>query len=131
MRVRSLTRSFQTHIELPCHLSHAQLIERSKQCHKGGHARQTEPGGLVVRRGDGKIEKCAGLVPHAAVIAGAHAEAVVTRRNIAIVRLPAIAGVLPVALPAFQLVAEEYLLLRDETERRIFDLQIAHQRGQR
>src|SRR6267142_123896 len=122
---------FQTDVESPCQLPQPQLVKRTEQGQKGGDARQTEPAGLIVRWSDGKIQERAGLVPDSAVIAGTHAKAVVAWRNIAVVRLPAIAGVLPIAIPAFQLVAEKYLFLRDEAERRIVDLQIAHQRGQR
>ena len=56
-----------------------------------------------------KSQERAGFVPHAAVIAGDHAEAVVARREIGVERLPAIAGVLPVAILAFQLVREKRL----------------------
>ena len=90
-----------------------------------------EPGGLVVGRSDGEIQECAGLVPHAAVIASHHAEAVVAGRKIVIEGLPAIAGVLPIAIPAFQLVAKKHLLRRDEAERRVVDLQIADSGGRR
>jgi hypothetical protein len=41
-------------------------------------------GSVLIRRLDGEIERVAGLVPNAAVIAGHHAEAVVARRKIAI-----------------------------------------------
>ena len=38
-------------------------IEATEQGHEGGHAEQTEPKGLVVSRGDGKVQGRAGLVP--------------------------------------------------------------------
>src|SRR5215469_3810984 len=79
--------SFQALSHLRSHLPQAQLIERPEHCKKRSHARQTEPPGLVVRWGNGEIQKCAGLVPHAAVIASHHAEAVVARREVAIKRL--------------------------------------------
>ena len=107
-----------------------QPIEAPEQRQKRGHARHMEPDGLVVRRGDGKIERCAGLVPHPAVIAGRDAEAVVARRKIVVERLPAVANVLPIADPAFQLVAKQDLFRRDQAERGVVDLQIADQRGQ-
>ncbi len=86
--------------------------------------------GLVVSGRNREVQGRAFLVPHAAVVAGDHAKAILARRKIGVERLPAIAGVLPVAIHAFQLVAKEILLRSDETERCIVDLQIAHQRWQ-
>src|SRR6266852_9192069 len=100
---------FQAHIELPRQLLQPQLIERSEQCQKGGHARQAEPRGLVVRRSYGKIKERAGLVPYATVIASAHAEPVVAGREIRIERLPASANILPALIHPFQLVAKTNL----------------------
>src|SRR5580704_13429432 len=105
-------------------------VERPKQYEKSGHARHAEPGGLIVRRGDGKIEGRAGLVPHTAVVAGHHAEAVAAWIEIGIECLPFIDDLLPVAIVAFQLVAKMDLLRRDQAERGVFDLEIANQRGQ-
>ena len=99
---------FQTHVEVAPHVLQTQLIKHAKQCQKSGGARHAEPGGLVIRRGDGEIEGCAGLIPHAAVVAGDHAEAVVARRKIRIECLPAIAHVLPFAIVAFQHVAKTH-----------------------
>jgi hypothetical protein len=81
-----------------------------------------EPTGLIVRRGDGKIEGCAGLVPHAAVIAGDDTEPVIAWRKIVIERLPVIAGVLPVGIMTFQLDAKADLLRRDQAESGIVNL---------
>ena len=72
---------FQPMLNCSRHLMEAKPIQAPEQCQKSGHARRTEPGGLVVRRGDGEIQGRAGLVPHAAVIAGDHAEAVVAREE--------------------------------------------------
>src|ERR1700694_205817 len=109
---------------------HAQSIDAPEQYHKGGHVCHAEPGGLVVRRGDGEIQKCSSLVPHTVVIAGCDAEAVVAGRRIVIERLPAIADVLPIAIPAIQLNPEMVLLRRYEAESGIVDLQIANERRQ-
>src|SRR5262249_50646970 len=70
------------------------------------------------------------FVPYSAVISGHHSEGVVARRKIAVESLPARADVLPVAVPAFQFVAEQYLFRCDQTERGVVDLQVAHQCGQ-
>ena len=89
-------------------------MQRPEQYQKSGRTRRAEPSGLIVRRVDGKIEECAGLVPHTAVVAGDHAEAVVAWGEIVIERLPFIANVLPVRIAAFQLDAKTVLLRRDE-----------------
>ena len=119
---------FQTHIELLRQLPQPQLIKRSERCQKSGHTQRSKPNRLVVGRSNGEIQERPRLVPHAAVIAGDDAEAVLAWRKIGVERLPTIAGVLPIAIPAFQLVAKEHLFRRDQAERRIVDLQIAHQR---
>src|SRR5258708_781061 len=101
-------------------------IQRPQQYQKSGRARRAKPGGLVVRRVDGKIERRAGLVPHAAVVAGDHAETVIAWRKIVIERLSFIANVLPVAIAAFQFDAKADLLRRHQAESGIVDLQIAN-----
>src|SRR6266850_175716 len=107
---------FQTHIELLCQLPQPQLIASPKQCHKRRYTRQAEPRGLVVCRGYGKIQERSGFIPHTAVIASHDAEAVVARREIRIERLTAVASVLPIAVPAFQLVTKKDLFRRDEAK---------------
>src|SRR6266536_4251428 len=104
------------------HLTQPQLVDHAEQHEKSYREQHPEPGGLVIGRSDGEIEVSAGLVPHAAVVARDHAEAVVAGRKIGIEGLPAIAGVLPIAVVTFQHVAKEYLCRRDETEGRIVDL---------
>src|SRR6266404_900501 len=118
---------FHARSHLPRHLTQPQLVDPAEQHEKSDREQHPEPGGLVISRSDGEIEVGAGLVPHAAVIAGDHAETVVARRKIGIEDLPAIAGVLPIAVVAFQLVAKEYFLRRDQTERRVVYFQIARQ----
>src|SRR5262249_24418493 len=96
-----------------------------------GHTQEPEPPGLVERRSHEEIERRARLVPHPAVIAGHHAEGIAARRKIVVERLPACARLLPVLVPAFQLVAKTDFLLRHQAERCVVDLQIAYQRRQR
>src|SRR5437762_3634637 len=105
-------------------------MQRPEQSQKSGHARRLEPTRLIVCRVDGKIEGCSGLVPHAAVVAGDHAEAVVAWRKIVIECLPPSACVLPITIVAFQLDAKTDLLRRDQAESGIVDFEIANQRGQ-
>src|SRR6266436_2311727 len=106
------------------------MINPTEHYQKHDNTSDAKPGGLVIGRSDGEIEVGAGLVPHAAVVTSHDAEAIVAGRKIRIKRLPAITCVLPVAVIAFQLVAKEYLLRRDQTECRVVNLQIAYQRRQ-
>src|SRR5580698_7049475 len=121
---------FHLRIEMLRDLMKAVPVQAPEQYQKSGQARRLEPTSLIVCRGDGKIEGGAGLIPHAAVIAGHHTEAVIAWSKIVIERLPSIAGVLPVRISAFQSVPEAGRLRRREAERGIVDLQIADQRGQ-
>src|SRR4029077_16180892 len=121
---------FQPDRKLVPQFPNTESIESPEQCQKSSHARYTEPGGLVVGRGDGEIQECAGLVPHTAIVAGGDAEAVVAGREIGIERLPAGAHVTPIAILAFQLEAKKDLFRRDEAERGIVDLQMASLCGQ-
>src|SRR5690242_17944057 len=89
---------FQSCVELPRQLPQSQLIEHPKQCQKRGHKRQTEPDGLVIGWGDGKVQERAGFVPHAAVVGRNDAEAIVTRRKISVESLSPIASFLPIAV---------------------------------
>src|SRR5580700_5518767 len=72
----------QTCGELLLELMQPELIERPEQSQKCGHTQNAEPSGLVVRRRDGEIQECAGLVPHAAVVGGGHAKNVISRRQV-------------------------------------------------
>src|SRR5207237_9809938 len=86
-----------------------------------------EPGGLMVGRGDGELHEIAGLISHAAVIAGHDAEAVVARLEIRILRLAVIDDLLPVRVLVLQLVAKMDFLRRDEAQRREMYRDVADQ----
>src|SRR5215468_560610 len=116
--------SFQTSVELSRQVQEPQSIEPGKEREKDGNYHCAEPGGLVVGRVDRKIEGCAGFVPHAAVVQGDYAEAVIARRKIRIKRLPPIPGLDPVAIVAFELVFELILLRHDKTKGGVVDLKI-------
>jgi hypothetical protein len=120
----------EAHVEFSREPIEAEAIEAPEQAQKRGGAGDFEPSGLIVRWIDGEIEGCAGFIPHPAVIAGRHAEAVVAWSKVAIERLPASAGVLPIAIPAFQFVPEAGCLRRCEAESGVVDLQIADPRRQ-
>src|SRR5262249_3484702 len=83
---------------------------------KRDHTQRTEPPGLVIRRSHGEIERSAGLVPHAAVVAGHDAEAIIARRQIVIERLATRAGILPVMVEALQPEAKENFLPGHEAQ---------------
>src|SRR5579862_2267930 len=117
-------------VEFPRDLIQTIPVQPPQQYEKGRHARNAEPDSLIVRRVDKEIQKIAGLIPHAAVIAGHDAETVVAWRKIVIERLPLIACVLPFGIMAFQLDAKTYLLRSDEAESGVVDFEIASQRGQ-
>src|SRR5207244_10627507 len=70
------------------------------------------------------------LVPHAAVVRCDHAEAIAARREIRIERPAAITRILPVAIAAFELVAELHFLRNGEAGRGVLDLEIASERRQ-
>src|SRR5436190_3040092 len=72
------------------HLTQPQLVDRPEQHEKSNREQQPEPGGLVIGRSDGEIEVGAGLVPHAAVVTGHDAEAIVAWRKVGIERLTTI-----------------------------------------
>ena len=78
----------QAHVEFARDLMEPVPVQPPEQCQKSDGAQTPGTSGLIIRRGDGEIEGCAGLVPHAAVIAGHHAEAVIAWRKIVIERLP-------------------------------------------
>src|SRR5271168_128644 len=105
----------------------AVAIQAPQEEQKSDGVRRLEPAGLVISRGDGEAKRVANLVPHAVVVGGDNAKAVILRRKIRVERLAAIADVLPVAIEAFQSVFEMDLLRRDEVERRVIDPEIAAQ----
>ena len=70
------------------------------------------------------------LVPHAAVVGGHDAEAVVAGSEIRILDLPLVADVPPVPVLALELESETHLLRRDQAQRRVIDLEIANERRQ-
>src|SRR6266853_6346141 len=115
---------FKTHVELPCHLMQSQLIKRPEQCKKSGHARQAEPSGLVVRWGDRKIQECARLVPHPAVVASRHAEAVAARAEVRILYLAVVDDLPPVPVLRLQLEAEVNLLRCDQAQRCVINREV-------
>ena len=105
-------------------------MHHPQQHHKRAHTQCAEPIRLPVRRSDGKIQERTGLIPHPAVIASHHAEAVLAGSRTGIERLPPSVGVLPIAIPALQLVTEVNLVRRDQAERCVINHQVADQRRQ-
>ena len=120
----------QLRAELPPDLIEPQPVQPPEHGQKGGHARRVEPSGLIVRRRDGELQRIAGFVPDAAVIAGDDAEAVLAGRKTCIYRSATISAVLPVPVLSLQLVLETDLLRRDEAQGRVTNFQAMGQRRQ-
>src|ERR1700722_7114708 len=118
------------HVQFLRDLMKTKPVQRPERCQNTRHARYPEPGGLIVRRGDGKIEGCTNLVPHTTVVACGDVEVVASWRKIGIKRLAATARILPVAIVPLQLVAKTDLLRRDEADSGIVDFEITNQRRQ-
>ena len=115
-------------VELPRDLADPQLVCDPQQAQIA--RRRSTPGtsasGSTPARSRSRAR--AGFVPHAAVVAGDHAEAIRAGTEVGVERLPPRADVLPVAVAAFEFDAELVLLRRDEAQRRVVDLQIANER---
>src|SRR3954465_7248822 len=118
----------QARVVLARDLTEAQLIHRPEQREQSCHYRCAEQVGLIVRGSDREIERRAGLVPHAAVIARCDAESVSPRTQVGVKSLSAVADVLPLAIVALEFRPKPYLFGSNETERGIVNRQIANQR---
>src|SRR5215472_2092015 len=110
--------------ELRLNLVGAQEVQRPEPPNKGGGTKNFEPGGLVIRRSDRKLQRCACLVPYAAVVAGDHAEGVMAWRKIGVKRLPAIADIPPVAIVTFEPEAELVLLGSYQAQRCVININV-------
>ncbi len=106
--------SFHLGVEFPRELMHVQAMCRPERQQDSRHDGPAEPVGLIICRGDGEIERVTGIVPHAAVVAGDHPEAVVARRKIGILHFPLVDDILPITVLPLQLVLEMNFLRRDE-----------------
>src|SRR5271165_6360341 len=122
--------AFEVGVERLCDLMKPVAIQPPEQRQNSGHARRPEPTGLIVGRGDGKLQRVAGLVPDTAVVAGHNAEAVVAWSKIGILRLAVVDDFLPVRILALQLIAKMNLLRGTEGQSRIIDPHIADQSRQ-
>ena len=83
--LRSARRSFVEQAQFGRHLPQSQPVQKPHQPSGRQRAESLEPEGLVIRRRDAEIPAGAGLVPDAVVIAGNDAEAVLLRREAAVV----------------------------------------------
>src|SRR5262245_817700 len=100
-------------------------MQSPEQCAHASKANRAKPTRLVVTWRNCKVECGAGFVPHSAVIRRGNPEPVLSRREVRIKRLSAIAHILPVGIVSFQLDAETVLLGCHEAERRVVDFEIA------
>src|SRR5271165_4232041 len=114
----------------PLQSADAKLINGPEHRRKREQAQRAEPVRLPVGRRNREVQRRALLVPHPAVVAGDHAEAVLTWREIVVKSLAAISCILPVEIQPFELVAKTYLLRSHKTQGCVINLQIAYQRRQ-
>src|SRR5262249_22546278 len=113
-------------VKLPRELSHPKLIGGPKERHDSQDDQRAEPPRLPICRGDREIEHIALLVPHTAVVAGGHAETIVTWRKVGIERPTAVPRVSPIAIATLELVAEQHPLRSHQAQRGVIDLEVAH-----
>ena len=107
---------------------HAQAVAARKHEPERQHGERIEPSRLIdVRREINRI-RVAGLVPDPVVVGGLHEKRVTARRNVAVVRRPAIAGIDPVAIVAFELVLEAHFFGRKKTQAGVTDCEVAASR---
>src|SRR5215472_392747 len=109
-------------VESLLQLPNPDFVERAEQPKESRHAQSAEPTRLVIRRRHGKVQERAFFVPHAAVVARHHPEAVVAGSEVAIKHLSSIAAVVPVAVSALKFVTKEDLFRGDEAQRGVIDL---------
>jgi hypothetical protein len=114
--------------ELIVQSPHPEQVAGPQQSHHTSGAERTKPTGLVIRGGHRELEGVPLFVPHAAVVAGHDTEAVCARREVRVLNVSLVDDLPPVVVLALQPVLEADLLRRDEAERRVVDLQIAHAR---
>src|SRR5580698_7602572 len=107
----------------------APAMKHPDQRNEDSDARESEPIRLVIGRSDDEIEGRAGFVPQAAIVGCLHPEGIVPRRQVAVESLPSSAGILPIAIIAFQLVLEMHLLRNNKARRRVVDLEITSKGG--
>src|SRR5258708_35338274 len=103
----------------------SELINASQECQKSSEAGRTKPRGLVVRRSNGKIQECSGLIPDAVIIAGDYAKLVFPRAQPRIERLPTRVSVLPVVIDPGYLVPKSTGLRNRKTQRGVAYLEAA------
>ena len=129
MELASDTRSF-THpcfdgrVEFSLQLPDAQLIRRPQQRQEGCPAEGAKPIRLVIRRRDGEIQLCRGIVPQAVTVGCDSAKRILPGRQVRIEGLAACTGVVPVMVIAVQLVAKFHLLWNQKCWRGVINLQV-------
>ena len=128
---RALVDAFvEASLVLTCDLADADAIAGPHQ-HDGGYRDQRlEPSRLGIRRRNRERERCTGVVPYSAVVAGPHPKRVRAGSQIGIERLSPRADILPLGVAPFEHDPKRILLGGDEAERRVVNLQIADERRQ-
>src|SRR5262245_54247985 len=114
----------------PGNLQYSQAIERRCREHEPDGQRREKRSRLKPRRLDAEVQRRSGLVPHASVVAGSNAEAILARTKIVVQRLAAIAGVMPVSVVSFELVAKPHVPRELEAQRGVGDFELLSERRQ-
>ena len=108
---------------------HAQAIADRKHEPERQHGERIEPSGLVdVRREIESDTRRRASFQTPSLLAAFTLKRVAARRNVAVVRRPAIAGIDPVAIVAFELVLEAHLFGRKKTQAGVTDCEVAASR---
>src|SRR5271165_2677692 len=114
----------------PFESADAKLINGPEQGQEDDCAERAEPARLVVSGWNRKVQQRALLVPHTAVIASHHAEAIVAWRKIRVLHSALVDHLSPVLVLAFELEAEAHFLRHNEAQRRVINREIPNVRRQ-
>ena len=111
-------------------LPDAQPVQQPQRSDRAAHRQRSKPPGLPVGGRHGEGQRCAGVVPHAVVVARDDPEDVVSRADARVAGLAATAGIAPFGVVALELVAEPNALWHRQAGRRVIDAQIGLADGQ-
>src|SRR5262249_41386860 len=114
----------------PGDLPYSNAIESRRGEQDSDRHGHRKPSRLKPRRLDTEVERGPRLVPHASVVAGDDTEAIASWAKIVVHGLATIAGLLPVAVVSFELVAEQHLPRELEAQRGVVDFDLSRPRWQ-
>src|SRR5258705_96036 len=115
---------------MPLEDTDADAMDRPEERQCSDDAESTEPGRLVENRRNREVDERAFFVPHAAVVAGRHAESVIHWREVRVVRVAWVDGHAPVAVLPLELDPEAHLFRHGQAQRGVVDDEISDARRQ-